>query len=70
MTICLSKKVYGSRIVETVLYIVLYIIAFAAICARLAFTFPDKASKPAFWVINAVAAVVVGMVIYLIVSIC
>jgi len=54
---------------ETFLWVLLSIIVVITGYIRLAFTFPEKANKPFFWIISTISTIVIGVTVYLIVRI-
>jgi len=50
---------------ELFLWILFGIVAIGAGTCRLAFSFPDKANKPMFWIVAPVAIITVCTLIYI-----
>jgi len=51
---------------ETVVWIVLCAVAILGFCLHSVFIYPEKAHKPIFWVKNAVFAVSIGVVVFVV----
>ena len=54
---------------EAFVWVLICIVAVIAGCIRLAFTFPEKANKPSFWIISSILTIVIGVIIYIVVKI-